>query len=99
MKRYSNKEMDELLKEKSDQYLLYPSDRIWKNIHKELHPNYGWRYASFALLLLFITTISIHVKKEEISKATFIDQKKIKNSIRLISKASHVRSSLSSFNA
>ena len=36
MKRYSNKEMDELLKEKSDQYLLYPSDRIWKNIHKSL---------------------------------------------------------------
>ncbi len=77
MKRYSNEEMDELLKEKSDQYLLYPSDRIWKNIHKELHPNHGWRYASFALLLLFIATISIHVKKEAISKATFIDQKNI----------------------
>jgi hypothetical protein len=77
MKRYSNEEMDELLKEKSDQYLLYPSDRIWKNIHKELHPNYGWRYASIALLLLFIASISIHVKKEEAAKVTFTEQKNI----------------------
>ncbi len=77
MKRYSNEEMDELLKEKSDQYLLYPSDRIWNNIHKELHPNYGWRYASIAILLLFIASISIHVKKEEVAKATFTDKKNI----------------------
>lgn len=77
MKRYSNEEMDELLKEKSDQYLLYPSDRIWKNIHSELHPNYGWRYASITLLLLFIASISIHVKKVETAKAIFTNKKNI----------------------
>ncbi|MEN9953095.1 MAG: hypothetical protein RLZZ520_1363 [Bacteroidota bacterium] len=68
MKRYSKEEMDELLKEKSDQYLLYPSDRVWTNIHKELHPNNGWRYASLTILFLFIASISIHVKKNELSK-------------------------------
>jgi hypothetical protein len=77
MKRYSNEEMDELLKEKSDQYLLYPSDRIWKNIHKELHPSYGWRYLPIALLLLFIASISIHVKKEEIAKTINLDKKNV----------------------
>ena len=60
--------MDELLKEKSDQYLLYPSDRVWKNIHKELHPSTGWRYASLTVLFLFIASISIQVKKNELSK-------------------------------
>jgi hypothetical protein len=68
MKRYSKEEMDELLKEKSDQYLLYPSDRVWKNIHKELHPSNGWRYASLTVLFLFIASVSIHVKKNELSK-------------------------------
>jgi hypothetical protein len=68
MKRYSKEEMDELLKEKSDQYLLYPSDRVWKNIHKELHPSNGWRYASLTFLFLFIASVSIQVKKNELSK-------------------------------
>lgn len=74
MKRYSKEEMDELLKEKSDQYLLYPSDRVWKNIHKELHPNNGWRYAALTIVFLFIASISIHVKKNELSKG-IINQK------------------------
>jgi hypothetical protein len=77
MKRYSNEEIDKLLKEKSDQYLLYPSDRIWKNIHKELHPRYGWRYIPIAILLLFIASISIHVKKEEIAKSIVLDKKNV----------------------
>jgi hypothetical protein len=37
MKRYTTDELEELLKERSDQYLLYPSDRVWSNIKKELH--------------------------------------------------------------
>ncbi|MEY3059385.1 MAG: hypothetical protein RL000_737 [Bacteroidota bacterium] len=68
MKRYSKEELDELLKEKSDQYLLYPSDRVWKNIHQELHPSNGWRYASLTVLFFFIASLSIHVKKNELSK-------------------------------
>jgi hypothetical protein len=74
MKRYSKEEMDELMKEKTDQYLLYPSDRVWKNIHKELHPNHGWRYASLTVLFLFIASVSIHFKKNELSKG-IINQK------------------------
>ncbi|MEY3245112.1 MAG: hypothetical protein RL253_266 [Bacteroidota bacterium] len=69
MKRYSKEEMDELLKEKSDQYLLYPSDRVWKNIHKELHPSNGWRYAALTVVFFFIASLSIHVKKNELAKA------------------------------
>lgn len=69
MKRYSKEEMDELLKEKSDQYLLYPSDRVWNNIQKELHPSNRWRYASIALLFFFVASVSIHVKKTELKKA------------------------------
>jgi hypothetical protein len=69
MKRYQTEEMDELLKEKTDQYLLYPSDRVWKNIHKELHPSYRWRYASLTVLFFFIASLSIHVKKNELAKA------------------------------
>lgn len=51
MKRYTTDELEELLKERSDQYLLYPSERVWSNIKQELHPNRNWLYASFFLLI------------------------------------------------
>jgi hypothetical protein len=70
MKRYSKEEMNDLLKEKSDQYLLYPSDSVWKNIHKELHPSKGWHYATLAVLFIIFASLSILVKKEEQSKVT-----------------------------
>ncbi len=74
MKRYSKEEMDDLLKEKSDQYLLYPSDRVWSNIQKELHPNNKWRYLSLSVLFFFIASVSIHVKKNEAAKFRFTEK-------------------------
>lgn len=74
MKRYSKEEMDDLLKEKSDQYLLYPSDRVWSNIQKELHPNNNWRYISLSVLFFFIASLSIHVKKNEVARSSFIEK-------------------------
>ena len=74
MKRYSNEEMDELLKEKSDQYLLYPSDEVWNKIHKELHPNLRWRYASIILILLFSASRAVFIKKEEIAKVRYVQK-------------------------
>jgi hypothetical protein len=42
------------LREKADQYKLYPSDRVWKNINRELHPRKKWPYLAAVLLLLGI---------------------------------------------
>lgn len=72
MKRYTTDELEELLKERSDQYLLYPSDRVWSNIKKELHPNRNWVYASlFLLIFVGITTgvMMIHQKKSSLVSA------------------------------
>ena len=66
MKRYTTDELEELLKERSDQYLLYPSDRVWSNIKKELHPNRNWLYSSLFLLLFAGITAGVmlvHQKK------------------------------------
>lgn len=77
MKRYSKEEMDDLLKEKSDQYLLYPSDRVWRNIQKELHPNNNWRYLSLSILFFFVASVSIHVKKNEVAKSNFVEKQNL----------------------
>ncbi len=43
---------ESFLKDKSDQYKLYPSDKVWKNINRKLHPKRRWPYLAAALLLL-----------------------------------------------
>ena len=70
MRQEPTDELEDLLKERSDQYLLYPSDRVWNNIHKELHPNRTLRYTLLVLFLLFGTTTAIVVNKEKASYAS-----------------------------
>lgn len=63
-------ELEDLLKERSDQYLLYPSDHVWNNIQKELHPNRTLRYGLLVLFLFLGTTTAIVVNKEKASYAS-----------------------------
>lgn len=69
MKLEPTDELEDLLKERSDQYLLYPSDRVWSNIQKELHPNRTLRYTLLMLFLLLGTTTAIVVNKDKASYA------------------------------
>lgn len=45
---------ESFLKDKADQYKLYPSEKVWKNINRQLHPRRKWPYLTAALLLLGI---------------------------------------------
>ncbi|MEY3187240.1 MAG: hypothetical protein RL675_1066 [Bacteroidota bacterium] len=60
-------DLEDLLKERADQYLLYPSDAVWSNIQKELHPARTWAYIAVAALLLFSTGLTMVIKKESSS--------------------------------
>jgi hypothetical protein len=50
---YNNDDFEEFLKQKADQYKMYPSDRVWNNIYSSLHGRKRWMIAGFALLFLF----------------------------------------------
>jgi hypothetical protein len=63
----STDDLEDLLKERADQYLLYPSDTVWKNIQKELHPTRTWAYVTVAALLLFSAGVTMVIKKETAS--------------------------------
>jgi hypothetical protein len=69
MRQEPTDELEDLLRERSDQYLLYPSDRVWNNIEKELHPNRSLRYGLLVLFLFLGTTTAIVVNKEKASYA------------------------------
>jgi len=50
---YNNDDFEEFLKQKADQYKMYPSDRVWNNIYSSLHGRKRWMIGGFALLFLF----------------------------------------------
>jgi len=51
-------EFESFLSEKADQYKLYPSDNVWENINKHLHPNRRWPYITAGLLLIGLSFVA-----------------------------------------
>jgi hypothetical protein len=52
-------DFEELLKEKADQYKMYPSDKVWKGIENSLHSRRKWYWIGFALLLSGVSYYAI----------------------------------------
>ncbi len=68
MRRYSTDELEELLKEKTDQYLIYPSDAVWKNIQKKIQPSQTWTIVSALVVFLLATGMSLFFNEQKLSK-------------------------------
>lgn len=48
----NNGDFERLLKQNADQYRMYPSEKVWNNIHSNLHTRRRWFLLGFALFLL-----------------------------------------------
>src|SRR5882724_6056689 len=44
-------EFEQLLREKTEQYKMYPSEKVWKGIHGSLHTKRRWFITSMSLLV------------------------------------------------
>lgn len=64
---FYNEDIEELLKEKADQYKMYPSDKVWKGIHRSLHPKRKWYWFS---LVLFLSAVGYYTFIEFITPST-----------------------------
>ncbi len=56
-KTFYNDDFEQLLKEKADQFRMYPSRRVWHSIYNNLHPSRRWPSAAMSLLLI----ITLHL--------------------------------------
>ena len=68
MRRYETDEIEKLLKEKSDQYLMYPSDAIWKNIQKKIQPSQTWTILSAFVVFFLAAGVSVFLNEQKIPK-------------------------------
>lgn len=48
---FYNEEFEDLIRQKAGQYKMYPSDKVWKNIHSSLHTRRRWFIAGMFTLI------------------------------------------------
>ena len=49
---FYNDNFEALLKEKSDEFRMYPSKRVWHSIYNDLHPSRKWPSIAISMLLV-----------------------------------------------
>jgi hypothetical protein len=55
---FNNRDFEQFLKKNADQYRMYPSEKVWKGIHNNLHTRRRWYGLGLALLLLTSGTVT-----------------------------------------
>lgn len=70
MRTYSTDELEQLLKEKTDQYVIYPSDAVWKNLHKKIQPSQTRTILSAFVVFLIAACTSVFFNEQKIPKYT-----------------------------
>lgn len=56
--RFSNRDFEQFVKQNADQYRMYPSEKVWKNINHNLHTRRRWYGIGLGLLLLTTATVT-----------------------------------------
>lgn len=59
-KDFYHSEFEELLREKADQYKMYPSEKVWKGIDRSLRSRRRWYWSGFVLLLSGVTYFAVN---------------------------------------
>jgi hypothetical protein len=51
-------DFEQLMRQKADQYKMYPSDHVWKGVHKALHGRKRWYWTGMAVILLGLSVFT-----------------------------------------
>ncbi len=57
-RKFYTDDFERLLKERSDEFRMYPSKRVWGSIYNDLHPGRKWPSIAVSLLLVFALFIT-----------------------------------------
>ena len=56
-RQHNNGDFEKLLRDNANQYRMYPSEKVWNNIHSALHSRRRWYGISAAIMLLITSSI------------------------------------------
>ena len=55
-RNFRKSEFERFVQENADQYRMFPSEKVWNNLHKSLHKKRRWQGLGLAFLLLLTGT-------------------------------------------
>ena len=55
---FNNRDFEHFVKQNADQYRMFPSEKVWNNIHHSLHQRNRWYGAALVLLLLATAAVT-----------------------------------------
>jgi hypothetical protein len=56
--RFDNRDFEQFIKQNADQYRMFPSEKVWNDIHDTLHARRRWYGIGLALLLLTTAVVT-----------------------------------------
>lgn len=69
---------EKLLKEKSDEFRMYPSKRVWHSIYNDLHPSRKWPSMAMSMLLVIALLLIGYLNTSDNTSKTFIARNEAK---------------------
>jgi hypothetical protein len=57
--RFNNRDFEQFVKQNADQYRMFPSEKVWDNIHSTLHVRKRWYGAGIVLLFITVATVTL----------------------------------------
>ncbi|MHA4808393.1 outer membrane beta-barrel protein [Flavitalea flava] len=70
-RNFYSDEFEQLIRDKTEQYKMYPSEKVWKGVHGSLHTKRRWFFAGMSLL---VTGILFFAGKELIAPSNRTNQ-------------------------
>lgn len=57
--RFNNRDFEQFVKQNADQYRMFPSEKVWENIHGTLHVRKRWYGIGIVLLFITVATVTL----------------------------------------
>lgn len=77
---FNDNDFEQFLQNETRQHRMYPSDRVWRNIHKEIHPKKSWPaltfFSLFVIVALTVLTILNNHPAQPFERVAIIEQPK-----------------------
>src|ERR1700749_532368 len=67
--KFYTDEFERLLKERSDEFRMYPSKRVWHSIYNDLHPGRKWPSIAMSLLIIIAVLFMGYLNNDSGSSA------------------------------
>lgn len=81
--QFYNDEFEQLIKDKADQFRMYPSRRVWHSLYNNFHPSRRWPSVAISLLLMGALVTLGYLNTNDMGYSGLVEKSRTKNIAQL----------------